>query len=230
MLEPANKLPDKEKNKRNSKQSSLSQVVATITLHTQIANSFFNASWKPGNIGLVQFSLQTAKIYKASQADDPYADWYLMKTYDAIVIAKERLNKIGKEIVACFAGECEIKLQHATNKPWLRELRIFSPFSYMGARLLTDFDQVLRQFIIMRHISKQIGNDISVKKPISELEAAFSLPFAWRETKVTRVDIYADNQKALDAKTAYNTPLPNEVLDKKIEFSYLPNPKITRKV
>ncbi|MEO8964705.1 MAG: AcaB family transcriptional regulator [Gammaproteobacteria bacterium] len=200
-------------------------VIANLTLHTEIAHDIFYATWKKGNIGLVQFASQVAKIYKASQADDPYADWYLMKVYDAIFTAKERLQKIEEKTASYFDNQRGLKLQYTPNKPWQHELRIINPFSYMGAGLLTDLDHILRQIIIVRHVCAQTESELTIKQPIKELQNSFAVPFVWKDTKVTRTDIRSANHKALEAKEAFKESLPNDVLNEKIEFSYLPKKK-----
>ena len=213
-------LPQKNKNTPNP-----FMVMSNLTLHTEIAHNIFYATWKKGNIGLVQFASQVAKIYKSSQADDPYADWYLMKIYDALFAAKERLKKIEEKTNFYFDNQRGLKLQYAPNKPWQHELRIVNPFSYMGACLLTDLDHILRQIIIIRHVCVQTESQLTIKQPIKELQDSFAIPFVWKKTNVTRADIISGNQNAIDAKAAFNETLPDEVFNKEIEFSYLPNAK-----
>jgi integrating conjugative element protein (TIGR03761 family) len=201
------------------------KVIASLKLYTEIANELFNASWHLGNIGLMQFSFQIEKIYRASQADDPYADWFLMKTYDALFTAKERLNKINQKISFYFGTQPSIELKFTATKPKIKKIRIVNPYSYMGACLLTDLDQILRQFIILRHIGTHIVNDMTIKLPIKELQTAFSIPLSWKDTKVTRQDIRKNNEKSQKAKSAFKHPLPNEVLNQEIDFSYFPKAK-----
>ena len=217
--------PQKNEKNNNKKYHHPFMVVANLTLHTEIANAIFYATWKKGNIGLVQFASQVAKIFKSAQADDPYADWYLMKTYDAIFTAKERLRKIEERTKFYFDNQRGLTLQYSPNKRWQRELRILTPYSYMGASLLTDLDQILRQIIIIRHVRVQTENELTIKEPIKELQEAFAVPFSWKETKVTRADIHSGNQNANDAKAVFSETLPEDVLNEKIEFSYLPNYK-----
>jgi integrating conjugative element protein (TIGR03761 family) len=219
----------KQKLQNNKNSQHKFQIVADLTLHTDIANNLFYATWKIGNIGLVQFASWVAKMYKSSQADDPYADWYLMKTYDALFNAKERLKKIEEKTTFYFGNLRGVNLRYAPTKPSHQELRIASPFSYMGACLLTDLDHILRQIIILRHVGiNQSGNEITIKKPIKELQDAFAVPFSWKETHVTRADIRSGNQKAIDAKAVFPETLPDDVLNEEIEFSLLPNTKLKK--
>ena len=156
-------------------------VMAALTLHTEIAHNIFDARWNKGNIGLVQFASQVAKIYKASQADDPYADWYLMKIYDAILSAKDKLKKIEEKATFYFDNQRGLKLQYSPNKPWQHELRVVNPYSYMGASLLTDLDHILRKIVIIRHVCVQTEGLLTIKQPIKELQDAL-LVFAHAHT------------------------------------------------
>jgi integrating conjugative element protein (TIGR03761 family) len=219
-------LPQNQENTKNKKKEQYPFIVmATLTLHTEIAHNIFDARWNKGNIGLIQFASQVAKIYKASQADDPYADWFLMKIYDAVVSAKDNLKKIEEKATFYFDNQRGLKLQYSPNKPWQHELRVVNPYSYMGASLLTDLDHILRKIVIIRHVCVQTKSQLTIKQPIKELQDAFAVPFVWKNTKVTRADIRSGNQNAIDAKAAFTESLPDAVLNEEIEFSYLPNSK-----
>jgi integrating conjugative element protein (TIGR03761 family) len=215
----------KQESKKSKESHNSFMVVASLTLHTEIANKLFYATWERGNIGLVQFASQVAKIYKSSKADDPYADWYLMKIYDAIFAAKKYLKDIKEKTSAYFDNQSGLSLQYERSKPWEQQLRIVSPFSYMGASLLIELDNILRQIIIIRHVGVQTENEFTIKEPIKKLQYAFAVPFIWKDTKVTRDDVRSNNQKAISAKEKFKEALPDDVLNQKIDFSYLPNSK-----
>jgi integrating conjugative element protein (TIGR03761 family) len=198
-------------------------VVADLILHTDITNNLFDASWRRGNIGLVQFSSAIGKIYNASKHDDPYADWYLMKTYNAIKISREKIKNINEALTIIIKNHQEMKLRYLTNKPWQKSLRIYSPFSHLAALLLTEVDEVIRLIIILQHVKSIHGqSDASFREPIEILQKTFAVPFAWKKTGVTRTDIRENNQKALEAQKCFTEPLPNAVLNREIEFSFLP--------
>jgi hypothetical protein len=61
--------------------------------------------------------------------------------------------------------------------------------------------------------------------PIKIMQDAFSIPMGWKRTHVTREDIRADNKKAKDARAVFDGDLPEAVLNKEIEFSFLPRVK-----
>jgi integrating conjugative element protein (TIGR03761 family) len=202
-------------------------IVADITLYTDVAHKFFNASWRPGNIGLIQFSTAVAKIYNACKADDPYAEWYLLKTYTALFEALEQIRKMEKQLMPYFVNQRGIKLNYLEKtKLWNEQLYVATQFSHMGAELLTDVDHLLRQIITLQRAGISQGeNEITLRMPIKIMQDAFFVPIGWKKTLVTRKDILADNQKAKDAKAIFNADLPEVVLNKEIKFSFLPRVK-----
>ena len=200
-------------------------VNANLTLHTNIVHNLVNSGWRRGNIGLAQFLLQISKIYRSSQADDPYADWYLMKTYDAIYNARVNLKKIEEKIAQHLSSNRGMRIQHAPTAPWKHEIRVLNPFCYMGASLLTELDYVVCQTLIMRHVCAKSESESFIKQATKELQDAFSVPLNWKKTNVTRLDVRNENQTAIEAKAKFQDPLPDEILNQEIEFSYLPKVK-----
>jgi integrating conjugative element protein (TIGR03761 family) len=202
-------------------------IVMDITLYTDIGRKLFNASWRPGNIGLIQFSTSVANIYKACRYDDPYAEWYLLKTYNALFEAIEQIKKMENQLMPYFLNQRGIKLRHVEEtKFWSKELHLATQFSHMGAELLTSVDHLLRNIITLQRAGIAQGeNEITVRMPIKILQDAFAEPLGWKKTFVTRKDVREDNQKAKAAKSIFDGELPEAVLNKEIKFSFLPRVK-----
>jgi integrating conjugative element protein (TIGR03761 family) len=202
-------------------------IVADITLYTNVAHQLFNATWRPGNIGLIQFSSAVARIYNACKADDPYAEWYLLKTYSELFDAIEQIKKMEKQLAPYFINQRGIKLNYLEKtKLWNEQLYLATQFSHMGAELLTGVDHLLRQIITLHRAGISQGeNEITIRTPIQVMQDAFAVPLGWKKTLVTRADIRADNQKAADAKALFNDELPQAVLNREIKFSFLPRVK-----
>src|SRR5579871_6905809 len=62
-----------------------------MILHTRLAQTLFNYTWQHGKMGLLQFAKATSTLWKAAQADDPFADWVLLKTHQALLDAKQKI-------------------------------------------------------------------------------------------------------------------------------------------
>ncbi|MEO8963990.1 MAG: AcaB family transcriptional regulator [Gammaproteobacteria bacterium] len=197
-------------------------IIADITLHTDIAHRFFKAGWSKGNIGLVQFCIMIAKIYVGCRMDDPYADWYLMKTFKVLTEAIDQINGLEQELASYFNKTRGIKLRYLeNNKAWNDELYISTEFCHLGAELLTNTDHVLRQLITLQR-SGITQSTIGIKFPLQIMQDAFATPLPWKKTDITRNDVRSNNQKAQDTKVLYEGELPIAILDKEIEFSFLP--------
>ena len=94
--------------------------------------------------------------------------------------------------------------------------------------LLTDFDFVLRQVLLLEKMGIMTSQeDTSIKSLIQIIQEVFSLPRQWKHTGVTRLDIMEKNQKSEDVKVLLGE-LPESVLSKKIEFAFLPRSRGAR--
>lgn len=114
-------------------------------------------------------------------------------------------------------------LQEETD--WRRPLTfaVFCP--YLGAELLGNVDYVLIQLDTLRQFGMmQTRNKINKKEVIDLVQQVFSYPMKWRHTGVNRQDVRENNQNAQRAKQVLSNlgEIPEEVLEKKIEFSFLP--------
>lgn len=203
---------------------------ADLFLHTVTAQSYFDKSWMPGKIGLKQFATITKTIYQAYKNDDPYAHWVLLKTYQKLYKAIEHCKLVSQQLDEYFKSLRGVKPRLDKNDAqWARPLSftVFCP--YLGAELLAHVDYVLMQLNAIRQFGiLQKGEPVTKKTMIDLLQQVFSFPCKWRHSGITRQDVRDNNQKALHAKELLQElrlecgELPEEVLDKKIEFSFLP--------
>jgi len=200
-----------------------------IVLHTHRAQGFFNGSWKHGKMGLLQFAKVMSILWQAVKQDDPYAEWYLLKTYQAIHEAREKLKVIEKLLESSLNQIRGIEVSTSlSTHPVAHQLQFATPFGYMGAYLITDFDFVLRQVLLLEKMGIMTSQeDTSIKSLIQIIQEVFSLPRQWKHTGVTRLDIMEKNQKSEDVKVLLGE-LPESVLSKKIEFAFLPRSRGAR--
>ena len=73
-----------KKHKENSHPGRLLGNVS-FEIHTMDAQLLFSGYTDKNAVGLLQFAALMTTIWDAAEKDDPYADWYLLKTYDAII-------------------------------------------------------------------------------------------------------------------------------------------------
>ncbi len=196
----------------------------TICLQTRLAQSLFSGVWKDGRMGLIQFYILTTSLWKAVKEDDPYAEWFLLKTYQALDEAKSEIKSIEMKLADKLNSVRGIVINESINaNPVYKQLVFSNPFGYMGAYLIADIDFVFRQLVTMRKIG--ISNqeyESLVDKLNGVIQDVFLISKKWHATGVTREDIRVNSQKSQKAKSLMGE-LPESVLNKKIKFEFLPN-------
>lgn len=168
----------------------------------------------PAIIGLVRFGMLLKRIWGSAASDDPYADWFLIQILDAIESARSTILQFQKETTELLNARTgvEISIAHS-RQPVRTPLSFASPFGYMGAYLIADFDELVRALVTARHVglmsrdrSEQIIN--TGARPIRH---AFTLATGWKYTGLTREDLKQDTQPARVAAVAMGQ-LPADVV------------------
>jgi integrating conjugative element protein (TIGR03761 family) len=168
----------------------------------------------PAIIGLVRFGMLLKRIWGSAASDDPYADWFLIQILDAIESARSTILQFQQETTALVNARTGVEISIAHSQQPVRiPLSFASPFGYMGAYLIADFDELVRALVTTRHVglmsrdrSEQIIN--TGARPIRH---AFALATRWKYTGLTREDVKQDTQPARAAATAMGQ-LPADVL------------------
>lgn len=196
-----------------------------LLLHTRNAQALFKGQWRRNSMGLLQFANLMQKMWQAVKEGDPYAEWHLMTIYEHIEALKtdmQQLERHCQEKIAQLRG-FDVQLFHQVNP--LRVLLQFStPFAYMAAHLLADFDYLSRQAYTLKRLGLVLELDKLPVKIKFKLRRLFESPLRWRYTGITRQDILDNNQKAQAVKKMMGT-LPVAILNQDIQFALLPKPK-----
>lgn len=193
-----------------------------LILHTYMAKSLFEGTWGYEHFGLVQFAKATRSLWEASRDGDPYAEWYLLKIYDAIEKAKLSLKQQEKNIENQLQELRGFKIDLLKNPvPFELPLRFATPFAFMGAVLLEYFDYLNRQLYTLKRIGILPKDELIPAQLMGELKSIFILASEWKYTRVTRKDIREDNQLAKKAKELLGE-VPASILNKEIKFAFLP--------
>ena len=214
-------LNEKQHVSTNDSKESSTTAYGQITLYTRLAQSLFNCSWKHGKLGLVQFASIMTKISKAAREDDPYADWYLLKSYQALFDVREKIQSIELTLAQHLHNLRGVKVTLSSNSQCLHfPLQFSTPYGFMGAYLLADVDYVFRQIATLKRIGIFYPEDITIKKIVHYLQNAFAIPRYWRHTGITRQDVITNTERYQKAK-ALMGEVPEAVLKNEIEFSLL---------
>lgn len=195
----------------------------TLELHCAQAQLLFHGKWQHGQRGLTQFAKLMSILWHAAKEGDPYAEWYLLKTHDEIYSVKEGF----KAIEAYLDGRLqqlrgiEIKI-YSNEEPLKKELFMVTPFGFLGAQLLVDFDYIIRKALTLKklgiHLKPERYDNPSMLRALRKL---FSFPSRWHRTSITREDVLANNEKAQKAVMLMGE-LPDAILHHKLDFPFKP--------
>ena len=196
-------------------------------IHTMDAQLLFLGYVTKGSVGLLQFAGQMTAIWDASEKDDPYADWYLLKVYDAIIQLRNQLAQIiqdYKEKIRVTYGQTNLLFTpFVSQKPVIKNLWFRTQYGYLGAGVVGDFDELMRVVLTANRVGVLLDKtqDAIRSEWVERVISLFQLPFKWQSFTLTRADIKADNDAAKSAQKALGK-VPSNVLDKTLRSPFSP--------
>lgn len=202
--------------------------VVTLTLETHQAQRLVKG--RPGNgdrpaiIGLLGFATLLRTIWHGVRADDPYADWWLVRVHDALETAdqllQESLAATQRELAA---NEAIQVTPGASVKPVRTPLRFSNPYAFRAARLLAVYDRLVRASLTARHIGLLTRNDTErwLARYGRDVRRALFSPVGYRLTGITRADVRQRTARYAQA-AARMGEVPEEVLSGRQRAPYAP--------
>ncbi|MEW8009042.1 MAG: PFL_4669 family integrating conjugative element protein [Candidatus Thiodiazotropha endolucinida] len=178
--------------------------------------------------GLVRFGMNMNRIWTSAGRDDPYADWALLRIEKTLTQARDRVKTVRQEteqLLANAAVGVTIDAAHSV-EPVRIPLQFGNAYGYMGAYLISDFDQLVCTMLTARFVglityekSAKALNDTA-----SAIRHAFGLSSMWKFTLVTRNDIRNNTPMALKAQDAMAKmgELPKEIIDGSVRAQIAP--------
>lgn len=170
---------------------------ASIILQTKPAQRLFMNS-----VGVTEFSKRMNQIWQSAAQDDPFADLFLLRIYDALVQTRRKLSEYkDKYQHILMEAEDGVRLEIGeSTKPLEFPLDFLTPYGYMASYMLADFDKLTRLFLTLRRLGLIDGY---FKEALSEANTlildVLSKPSEWHFTGVTRKDMQEKNQLAKKA-------------------------------
>ena len=169
---------------------------------------------KPAIIGLVGFADRLRVIWNAARADDPYADWWLIKIDEALQRARLRIKTEQAALNECIeqCSTLQIKVV-TTSKPYRLALNFANPYAYWGAQLIAEFDTTARTILTAKHVGL-INNALAesaLQGCAAAIRSLFAVPHGYRVLRIDREAIEAGG-KAANAAADLMGELPSEVL------------------
>ena len=167
-------------------------------------------------IGLLDFGRRMKLLWLSAQADDPYADWYLLRIEQSINEAKtgsvEKKQWLD-EVLNAMDG-FDVGIAHSL-EPIQVSIVFQNPYGYMGAYLVSDYDALCCSVFTASHIGlidRKMANSI-MNAAGKSIRRTFDMVAKWKFTGVTREDIQVKNPSGISAIETYGE-CPEPVLDK----------------
>ena len=170
---------------------------------------------KPNITGLVGFADRLRLIWYAAQANDPYADWWLIKIHDGLVRAKDAVGEQRVPIRELLDSVTAFEVAPSSSKdPFRIQLHFSSPYAYLAAQVLSQFDEFVREALTARHIGliKPREASADIFKCGSRLRGLFNIPTRFRRTGVDRSDDSSWNGNGEMARR-FMGEVPPDILD-----------------
>jgi len=192
-----------------------------IVLHTRAAHRLFYGRRRDDEknikpiIGLVRFSTNINGIFECAANNDPYADAVLLQIEDQFSAANTLVteNVLAVEQLLGSMEGLSISGNESVN-PVTLPVEFKTPYGFMGARLLGQYDKLVRLGLVAKHVGMLYSDDWNnlIGKMGSKIREVFWLSTRYRYTGVTRDDVTANNEVARRAATKYGE-LPQNVME-----------------
>lgn len=177
-----------------------------------------------GILGLMRFSHRVGDVWRAAQQDDPYADWMLLRIEEAVdkgrAFIAEKNRALGHSLNSL--GGLRIELA-SSQQPATVELGFGTPFGYMGAYLLGDFDELARSALTAQHcalLNRDRAAEI-IRAGGHAVRRVYQLPALWKRTGLTREAVRQGTESAANAARLMGE-LPAGVLELSRRSKYAP--------
>jgi integrating conjugative element protein (TIGR03761 family) len=157
-------------------------------------------------IGLLDFGRRMKLLWLSAQADDPYADWYLLKIETSINEAKSLIIEKKQwldEVLNAMDG-FDVGIAHSL-EPVQVSIVFQNPYGYMGAYLVSDYDALCCSVFTASHIGlidRKMANSV-MNAAGRSVRRTFDMAAKWKFTGVTREDIQSQNPSGLRAIETY---------------------------
>jgi len=190
-----------------------------LTLQTRQAQRLVKgrgySAEKPAIIGLIGFANLVRSVWHGARADDPYADWWMLKIHDALEQAEHELSIMARTIASRFEGMGTLEVASpASVKPARVSLNFSNPYAFRAAHLVGVFDALVCKVLSARHVGLVARDEAEriLHQGGRVVRRVLQRPVGYRFMGVTRRDVEQGTAKALQAREAMGT-MPSDVLE-----------------
>lgn len=192
---------------------------AWLTLQTRQAQRLVKgrsaSADRPAIIGLLGFAHLLRPVWEGARTDDPYADWWLLKVHDALEQAHQALADEQATQARHLAALDAIEVHPAqSTQPIRMPLQFSNPYAFRAARLVADYDTLVRNALTARHVGLVTRDEQERVLQLSgrRVRRAMVSPLGYRFLGLTRRDLEQATANAQRAREAMGE-LPAEVLN-----------------
>jgi integrating conjugative element protein (TIGR03761 family) len=220
--ETTNTAPSVKRSKRQR-----GRIFFEIQLQTTEAKDLFSGSHSPGAIDLLSFGKKMTSIWDAAKQDDPYADWMLLKVYDALIQLRNELNSDIKHyqdaIHKLYGREALAYTAFVSDAPLIRSLWFKTQYAYLAAGIVSAFDLLMRTVFTAHRVGVLLekSQETLNNEWLRKIENCFKLPFKWSSFKLRRTDVQAGNELAQSAQAMLGK-IPAAILTKTLRAPFAP--------
>ncbi len=200
---------------------------AVLTLQTVFAHDLVvggrREAGRPHVTGLLEFAARLRVIWRGAQADDPIADWWLLKIDAAFTRAEQTLSDLKAALLQQLNASDGLMVSPAVSRqPVGVDLDFSTPYGFLGARLITHYDSAICLILTARHVgvvTRQVS-DTLIARAGRPTRAVFATVLGYRETGFTRAQIAAlTHDSALREQLS---AIPPAVLDGSLRSPHAP--------
>ena len=167
-------------------------------------------------VGLLDFGRRMKLLWLSAQADDPYADWFLLRIEESINEAKAVIIEKKKWLDDVLNSMQAFEINVAQSLEPIQVPIVFqNPYGYMGAYLISEYDGLCCSIYTASHlglIDRKIANSLT-EATSKSIRRTFDLSAQWKFTGVTRDDIQFKNPVAISVIEAQGE-CPEPILSK----------------
>jgi len=180
---------------------------------------------KPAIFGLLRFGTMLRPIWEGAATDDPWADWCLVQIESQLLEAKEAMESLMHQVRQQLQSQPAMDVAVAQSvEPVKVDLTFTSPYAFMGAYLLADYDVLVRAVLTGRHIG--LFDRDTAERTLREggriVRRVFNTAQGYKYLGVCREDLRQGTQKA-ERATDMLGALPQAVIDGTLRAAHAPD-------
>lgn len=199
-----------------------------ITLQTRQAQRLVGGrraeDGTPGIVGLTRFASMLRPLWNAARADDPWADWWLLKVHDAIEQGHQELDALLEHVSVLLKKTPNVSVTMAVSiEPLKVPLTFTNPYAFRGAYLLAKFDDLVRAVLTARHVA-MLDRDSSERLIADggrQVRRAYNAALGYRFLAISREDARLMTARIKEAEAQMGA-LPADILDAKLRAPFAP--------